>query len=92
MANSSVNDTAAAAARPSTKRRLGGTTVAEHMGKQQHRIYQAANSVLIAMKAIDTMDEDGTNRDLVALFGAFSLIEETLLDIAGEVEMEVKHG
>jgi DNA-directed RNA polymerase specialized sigma54-like protein len=92
-------------AAPSTKRRPGpvqkvdhSETMAEHLLTQQHRIYQAANSVQIAMKAIDSMDEEGTNRDLVALWGALSLIKEILTDIAGEIELpavlnqEVAHG
>jgi hypothetical protein len=43
--------------------------IVAHLREQQCRVYHAAQSVEIAMKAIDTMDEEGTNKELVALWG-----------------------
>jgi DNA-directed RNA polymerase specialized sigma54-like protein len=73
-------------------------TIAAHLREQQGRIYHAAQSVQIAMKAIDAMDECGMNKDLVTLWGALALIEDTLNDIGKEIDegaasvLEVSHG
>jgi hypothetical protein len=60
--------------------------IATHLRGQQGRVYHAAQSVEIAMKAIDAMDECGENKDLVTLWGALALIQDTLNDVGRQID------
>jgi len=63
--------------------------IAEMLGKQHSRIYQAAGSVQIARAAIDTLDRDGQEDQIVALWCALGLIQDTLEDIASHIDPRV---
>jgi hypothetical protein len=72
--------------------------IADRLDEQRRRIYQAEGSVQTVMKAINALDDEGTNRELAAVWSSLSLVQETLNDIAGQLEasvvlkQEVAHG
>lgn len=68
--------------------------VAERLDKQYHPILQVSASIQTAMKAIDSLDNDGQNTHLVALWSSFDLIQDTLEDIAEHIQpcMVLKQG
>jgi hypothetical protein len=64
-------------------------TIVDRIGEQHHRIYQVVGAVQIAMRAIDTLDRDGQEDHIVALWSALGLIQDTLEDIASHIEPRV---
>ena len=61
--------------------------IADRLDEQRRRIYQAAGSVQTVMKAIDALDDEGMDHDMVALWSSLSLVRDTLKDIAGQLEV-----